>query len=312
MFDFIGDIHGHADELEELLKKLDYNRVGGVYRHSERKVFFVGDYVDRGPKIRETLRIVRSMVDNGSALAVMGNHEYNAICYNIPAGNGVFLRKHCDKNTGQHKATLEQFVSHRAEYEDYLQWFRTLPLFYEAENFRVVHACWDIAHISTITAKLKDNEQKKALSDNFFFEATDKTRQFHDVIEETLKGKESRLPEDGFIIDKDGHKRQEIRTRWWLNPESQTWQDFSFHKYAELPEGLVKQPKNLSYYPENEMPVFFGHYWCEGLPRVFRNNICCLDYSVAKQGRLVAYRFNGEKRLNNDNFVFVDAFSCAR
>ncbi len=311
MFDFIGDIHGHADELEALLKKLDYKKAGGAYRHSERKVFFAGDFIDRGPKIREALQIVRSMVDSGNALAVIGNHEYNAICYNIPTGNGSFLRAHSDKNTRQHQETLKQFDSHKSEYEDYLSWFRTLPLFYEAEDFRVVHACWDIDHIYTITAKLKSNGTKKAIADDFFFEAANKTGQFHDIIEETLKGKESRLPEGRFIVDKDGHKRQEIRTRWWLNPSNQTWQSFSFHKYAELPEGLVEQPKSSSYYSENEKPVFFGHYWCEGVPKVFRSNICCLDYSIAKHGRLAAYRFSGEKLLNNDNFVFIDAFSKA-
>lgn len=311
MFDFIGDIHGHADELEALLKKLDYKKVGGVYRHSERKVFFAGDFIDRGPKIRETLQIVRSMVGSGAALAVMGNHEYNAICYNIPTGNGGFLRERSEKNTRQHKETLRQFDNHRSEYEDYLRWFRTLPLFYDAEDFRVVHACWDIDHISTIALKLKSNGSEKALADDFFFDASDKTGQFHDVIEETLKGKESRLPEGRFIVDKDGHQRREIRTRWWLNPSNQTWQDFSFLKYAELPEGLVEQPENSSYYSETEKPVFFGHYWCEGLPQVFRGNVCCLDYSVAKQGRLAAYRFNSEKLLNNDNFVFVDALPKA-
>ncbi len=312
MFDFIGDIHGHADELEALLKKLGYRISGGIYHHAERKAFFAGDFIDRGPKIREALRIVRSMVDSGNALSVMGNHEYNAICYNIPTGNGSFLRERSDKNTSQHKETLRQFDSHRAEYEDYLQWFRTLPLFYDAEHFRVVHACWDTAHISAITAKLQSNWSEKALADEFFLEASDKTSRFHDVIEETLKGKESRLPEGRFIVDKDGHKRREIRTRWWLNTSNQTWQDFSFHKYSELPEGPVEKSENSSCYPDGEKPVFFGHYWCEGLPLVFKENICCLDYSVAKQGRLVAYRFNGEKLLNNDNFVFVDAFSKNR
>ncbi len=62
MFDFIGDIHGHADELVALLKKLGYRMSGGIYHHTERKAFFAGDFIDRGPKIREALRIVRSMV----------------------------------------------------------------------------------------------------------------------------------------------------------------------------------------------------------------------------------------------------------
>ena len=78
MIDLIGDIHGHADKLEELLLKLGYAKNNGAYSHPHRKVLFVGDYIDRGPKIRETLEIVKSMVDSENAIALMGNHEYNA------------------------------------------------------------------------------------------------------------------------------------------------------------------------------------------------------------------------------------------
>lgn len=55
MIDFIGDIHEHADKLEKLLIKLGYTQVDGAYSHPDRKVLFVGDYIDRGPKIRETI-----------------------------------------------------------------------------------------------------------------------------------------------------------------------------------------------------------------------------------------------------------------
>lgn len=54
MTDFIGDIHGHADKLVALLQKLGYTKINGSYAHPERKVLFVGDYIDRGPKIKET------------------------------------------------------------------------------------------------------------------------------------------------------------------------------------------------------------------------------------------------------------------
>ncbi len=68
MYDFIGDIHGHADKLEALLEKMGYSKKDGVYQHSTRKAFFVGDYIDRGPKIREPLEIVRGMIENGFEL----------------------------------------------------------------------------------------------------------------------------------------------------------------------------------------------------------------------------------------------------
>ena len=81
-YDIIGDIHGHADALEKLLQKLGYTLSNGIYRHPEkRNVIFLGDYIDRGPKIRETLHIVKNMCDAGNAVAIMGNHEFNAVCF---------------------------------------------------------------------------------------------------------------------------------------------------------------------------------------------------------------------------------------
>ncbi len=83
-FDIIGDIHGCADELQELLAKLGYEvtwsedrgerRVSIAAPHG-RKAVFVGDLVDRGPNSPDVLRIAMSMVAAGTALAVQGNHE---------------------------------------------------------------------------------------------------------------------------------------------------------------------------------------------------------------------------------------------
>src|ERR1700676_204139 len=100
MYDLIGDIHGHADELIQLLAALGYHKHGGIYSHPERKVIFLGDFIDRGPKIREGLEIVRPMVEDGKALAVMGNHELNALAYHMkaPEPPGEYLRRHSDKN----------------------------------------------------------------------------------------------------------------------------------------------------------------------------------------------------------------------
>jgi hypothetical protein len=70
MYDLIGDIHGHADELVRLLAALGYELSAGVYHRPNGKVIFVGDFIDRGPHIREVLAIVRPMVEAGHALAV--------------------------------------------------------------------------------------------------------------------------------------------------------------------------------------------------------------------------------------------------
>lgn len=152
MYDIIGDIHGHADALEILLQKLGYNQLRGIYSHLEgRKVAFVGDFIDRGPKIRETLHIVKNICDSGNAIAVMGNHEYNAICFHTPhTEKGGFFRNHTVKEIEQHLETLRQFKHYNSEWLTFLEWFKSLPLFFENEDFRMVHACWDENHISWI------------------------------------------------------------------------------------------------------------------------------------------------------------------
>ena len=84
-FDIIGDVHGCLDELVELLTQLGYSvekqsNGSGSLAYSVkppegRKVVFLGDLVDRGPKIPEVLRLAMSMVQGGTALCVPGNHD---------------------------------------------------------------------------------------------------------------------------------------------------------------------------------------------------------------------------------------------
>jgi Calcineurin-like phosphoesterase len=70
--DIIGDIHGYVDKLRRLLGRLGYRENGGVYSHPDRRAIFIGDLIDRGPDIGETLEIVSAMIRAGSAQIVMG------------------------------------------------------------------------------------------------------------------------------------------------------------------------------------------------------------------------------------------------
>ena len=84
-FDFIGDVHGCADELELLLAQLGYERTKVEklpgwsdlsFQHPEaRKAVFVGDLVDRGPRAVDCLSIVKNMIDSDAAICVPGNHD---------------------------------------------------------------------------------------------------------------------------------------------------------------------------------------------------------------------------------------------
>jgi hypothetical protein len=303
MYDLIGDIHGHSDELIQLLEALGYRKHGTTYAHSERKVIFLGDFIDRGPKIREVLEIVRPMVDEGKALAVMGNHELNALAYHteVPGSPGEFLRRRSEKNVHQHRKTIEQLKP--AELQSYLEWFRTLPLWLDLDGIRIVHACWDEQCVNSIDQAL---QRHGGLSLPFLQAAFDRKNPLYRSVENVLKGKEARLPDGLSFSDKDGHVRTEIRTRWYLSPEKHTYRTYALQSDevacdVPLEEWAIRE---AAPYPTTAKPVFVGHYWLSAeRPEILAENVACLDYSVAKGGFLCGYRWHGEQKLKNEHLV---------
>ncbi len=299
MHDIIGDIHGHADALLKLLRQLGYTNQNGVYRHPERQAIFLGDFIDRGPKIRETLEIVRPMIDSGAALAVMGNHELNALAFHtpVPKSPGEHLRRHNEKNSHQHAETMRQVPA--GELASYLHWFRTLPLWLDLEGLRVVHACWDETRMAKVSGPITDDFLRAACSSG---------GSLFEPVEAILKGKEARLPEGATFRDKDGHEQSATRVKWYEPPEGHTYRTYSMASEqiepdAPLPEAVLQAAVP---YPKDGKPVFVGHYWLNGKrPQLLRQNVACVDWSVAKGGFLCAYRWDGERELDEEKFVWT-------
>lgn len=305
MYDIIGDIHGHADQLMQLLNKLGYENNNGFYSHPNRTAIFVGDFIDRGPKIRETLRIVKGMVDNGSAQATMGNHEYNALCYHTKGLDGIHLRKHTVNSTSQVKATLDQFEMHEDEWRDFMDWFRKLPVYLDLGDLRIIHACWDPENIKEIPEDLE-------FSEKFLIELHSekhyKKSPIYNAIDECLKGREVRIPNGYSFKDKYGKERHEMRIKWYRNTGKVNYEDYYMEKIPMLIGKKVEtQDSDKKYfYGENEKPIFCGHYWFSGIPQIEEKNVACVDYSIGKNEKLVAYRWDGEKELSNEKFVWIN------
>ncbi len=79
-FDVIGDVHGCHDELVALLERMGWQRSGtdtapAMKHPAGRKAIFLGDLVDRGPKVVPVLELVMNMVESGDAYCIPGNHE---------------------------------------------------------------------------------------------------------------------------------------------------------------------------------------------------------------------------------------------
>lgn len=77
-FDIIGDVHGCYDELVALLRQMGYEveeSTQWAVPPQGRKAVFLGDLVDRGPKVTQVLKLVMNMVREGTALCIPGNHD---------------------------------------------------------------------------------------------------------------------------------------------------------------------------------------------------------------------------------------------
>lgn len=303
-YDIIGDIHGCYQTLQALLDKLGYARVGEVYSHPQRQVIFLGDFIDRGPYQREVIELVQAMVAANTALAVMGNHEYNAIAYYTSDPRGGFLREHDERHTRQHQAFLNVFQQTLQAWADVIDWFLTLPLWLDLGELRVIHACWDKHAIERIK---KFQGGSTLLSYNLLVDSCRKGTWQFDAIETILKGKELPLPEGQHFFDKDQHKRHNIRVRWW-DDTATTFKNVYMGPESDLTH-IPDDPivgDHLVDYSHHDVPVFLGHYWLEGAPRLLAPNIACVDFSVAKTGgQLVAYRWDGEALLDAAKFVAV-------
>jgi hypothetical protein len=306
MYDLIGDIHGHAGALERLLEAMGYRRREGAWRLSGRQVVFLGDFVDRGPRIAETLAIARGMVESGAALAVMGNHELNALAYHTPDPDRPeeHLRPHTEKNAHQHAETVRQLSA--GELRSHLEWFRTLPLWLDLGGLRAVHACWDDALMGSITAA----RAAGPLDEDFLVAACRTDGRLFGPVEAILKGKEARLPQGVRIRDKEGIERRACRVQWYADPTGHTYRSYAMPSErldcdAPLAPEVVAAARP---YAAGAAPVFVGHYWMRGeSPSPLASNVACLDWSVARGGFLCGYRWDGEREIDPRNFVTVPA-----
>lgn len=304
MYDIIGDVHGYADQLKKLLLKMGYTLANGTYSHPERKAVFVGDLINRGPKIKETITIVRKMVEAGSAQAILGNHELYAILYYLKDAEGKYLKKRIQKYQLQINQTLGEFANNRADLKSHLKWFRTLPLFLDLGNIRVVHACWDDQNIKLIQETLTEPKISKTILREIAMNETPFARSFW----ETVKGVDFQVPRNLLVFDDDGRPHRSFRMKWWENPEGKTFKDISMESRFELPAYTI--PKEIvsfrnPYSGENPI-VFFGHYSLVDNPGILSDNVCCVDSGVSRSGKLLAYRWNGEIGLQKENFVTVN------
>lgn len=313
-FDVIGDVHGMADKLHRLLSNLDYQNKNGVWRHPSRQAVFIGDLIDNGTQSIATLSTVRAMVEAGSARAVMGNHELNAVGWAMrQSRTGEYLREHNDTNYAHHQAFLDS-IPDPAERQPWLDWFKTLPLYLDFGDVRFIHACWHTPSFEAIRPYL---DASNCLRADAWETAFEKGSVAFEAVENLLKGIEINLPDGLSFYDHKGKQRWTCRISWWLE-HADTLADMvhipqtsSNPHNAATVSALANIPANEDLLAQScyrgQCPVFFGHYWLKAPPQILSPKAACTDYSAGSNGPLVAYRWSGEQILSDENWVTSEA-----
>lgn len=302
IIDFIGDVHGHAKALADLLSELGYFEHGCGFRHPDpsRQAVFLGDYIDRGPQQHLTLSIVRAMRDAGDAICLMGNHEFNALAYATADGRGGYLRPHNAANDRQHAAFLSELPFGSSWHRDMIAFFKSLPVIYDDGAARAVHAAWIDPAIAQVAPALNG---KFALQEERLSEALTFGTELNAALETILKGPEQSMPEYLAWTDSHGIRRTRNRIRWWnATPSTLAEAIVLENNQAEDPSVLPLVPR----FQRSEMrPVFFGHYQMRNTPQLITNQATCLDFAVCSKGHLTAYTFTGEAALEPTKLTAV-------
>lgn len=306
-YDIIPDIHADIDRLTQTLSSLGYVAGGDAWTHPEGRIAaFLGDFIDMGSANLAVLTLVRAMHDAGSAVAIMGNHELNALLFHQPGLNadGIddgYMRAHSAKNRGQHQTFLDEFPVGHPDTHEMMDWFLSLPLFLDLDGLRLVHACWDDARMATIRNRRPngllaiDDLQEIALEND--------ASGFAEAVLTTLKGPEAELPAPYYFRDVKGHRRTALRLKWWQSG-AMTWRDaaMSVPNPETLPATPIDGEVGFHAYGAEAKPVFFGHYKRLGVPAIDAPNAICLDYPQVA----CAYRWAGEAQLDPQNLVVIE------
>ena len=186
--------------------------------------FSSGDLIDRGPEQKETVEIVRELCERGYAVCLTGNHEFNAVGFVTERIDepGKYVRSHTDNHIRQHQDFLDAYANDLHGYREILDWFSTLPLWFDNGDVRAVHACWNQEAQFDLASLLTETQSPIGKS---FYEQTGITGSRPWEARETLlNGLEARLPDNVSFEDYYGIRRRRIRVNWWAS-EQTTFRD---------------------------------------------------------------------------------------
>ena len=323
--DIVGDVHGEVEVLESLLSYLGYDAQGDSA--DGRRLVFLGDLIDRGPDSPAVVDKVMSLVGNGKAQCLMGNHELNILLNRPLPGNGWLIQPNHLENPGEFRSRPVD----PEKLQDYLQFFSSLPLALENESLRLTHACWHAQSVAQL--------REPAYSE---LSITDLYRRFDDAALQEIhaSGLQAALDDEvrqyGVALEDPewqarllpAHAKAEVLRHMWNPVRVLTTSEVRAGPKPFFIVGLwrmIERTRWWDYY-DDDIPVVIGHFWrrfsaaserisgifgrdvFEGIPTHAwmgkRKNVYCVDYSVGQ--------LHAERRRDPDPVEFHGKLAALR
>ena len=302
--DIIGDIHGEYDALVALLTHLGYDENG---KHADnRRVVFVGDFVDRGHNSTAVLDLAERWINAGRAVAVLGNHEINLLRNDPKEGSGWFFDE-------KHREDTEKFGDYhrpdQAAREKIVKFLSSLPVALERSDLRVIHAAWRADLIeqirkrkigtvqeqfdlleTAVLSKLEErgissdkDEEKRTHAEALKNESTpppflrahaehDEAMQMGNPLKVLTSGVERKLPDPSKVFRAGGKWRFVERVAWWDEYDEKVPVVIG-HYWRSFNNNANAEAEQSDLFDSIDPLVWHGKH----------NNVFCIDFSVGKR-----------------------------
>lgn len=290
--DFIGDVHSGYNILLRLLEKLGWQKRNHQFFHPEnRQLCFLGDIINIGNQNLKTIQLIRSLCDEGKAVCVCGNHEFELYRYWLRHPD-FFRKKTLSPEMEIYLPFLKEAGS-ETRFTEIMLWAGRLPVVLIQPLFVAVHAYWEEPYEALLKPEITND-----LSAGFAaLVMLEKEHPLQAPFFNMIYGKRITLPHP---LNPFATRR--FRYAWWKTFPGNTYRDVVLSRNKE---DAPKVPVDAEYHTQKtQRPVFFGHYWIKKKPFLTHPRYCCLDFGGAKGGNLTAYRFDENTELSDKNLIF--------
>ena len=310
-YDVIGNVRGSSERLLKMLRHLGYEPSADLIWHHPggRTAVFTGGIATPHGNTTPCTSLVRSMVDAGTALCVLGAGEFDAIAA-AHAPRRVLVPATSPAPHDERRVLGDGGLGERGGLGDggLIAWLRTLALWLDLPELRVVHACWSDFDIDSLRDLLGSN---CLADDDAVVTASTPGSAANLAIRILLRGHEITLPDHAHWCSADGTMHRTASFRWWSTGPLTLRDraialpgitDCNGEPHRGFDDSAITEAVPVLF---GGPPVIVADAPLHGATPPTTTEVLFLDTHASHPAQLVAYRSSGEQHITLDHLVVV-------